>query len=100
VDFENRNVWCPRVDNRIYCDKCGYPASEAQFINEHPEYEHRDRPDTGMEDLPLADVIEQALYTDDHIFGDIQWAAEQEMFIRLKQRFPRPKWARIVKDKE
>lgn len=35
-------------------------------------------------------VIESTLYTDDGMFGDIQFEAEEE----LKFRFPPPFWAR------
>ncbi len=39
---------------------------------------------------PLNEVIESTLYTDDGMFGDLRFEAEEE----LKHRFPPPEWAR------
>ena len=32
--ISHRNKDCPRVAMRLYCDECGYPTSEARFIDE------------------------------------------------------------------
>jgi hypothetical protein len=44
---------------------------------------------TGFEDKTTEEVVQAALYTDDGMFGEIQWAAEVEMY----RRFPTPVWA-------
>lgn len=45
---------------------------------------------TEFEDEPLEKVIQAALYTDDNLFGEIQWAAEVELY----RRVPIPEWAK------
>ena len=40
--------------------------------------------------LTTRDVIEQALYTSDAMFGEIRYMANEE----LKRRFPPPDWAK------
>lgn len=45
---------------------------------------------TMFEHMPLIEVIQSTLYTSDEMFGEIQWAAQVELF----RRIPVPDWAK------
>jgi len=93
---------CPRVQKRIFCNECGYSRSEALYCADVDQIgvPHIDscigRRAGCTCDLHMfigvrdEELIESVLYTDDGMFGDIQFEAEEE----LKFRYPPPSWAR------
>lgn len=40
------NWWCPRVLERVFCNECGYPRSEARYANDADQegLSHNERP--------------------------------------------------------